>query len=213
LQSVPTRRQPLPRRPAFLYVSDLTSSRFPGFTVTRPRGNSIFAGGKSVRLQSAFRVSCGKWASLSLVVLLSVSTARGQGPAPETAPPLFPGGGLISSVPFTTRGLVPQSLAGIPATARPTFAHEDGINFTWGFYRNFDLTISCARRDESLCHGQRTDRWRNRFGRCHGTREVPLLSARLPTRHHADIHHGRPEDSNRPNKTWQRTGLTPGFST
>ena len=95
-------------------------------------------------LRGVFRIRCGRWASasLSLVLVLSVSTARGQGPAPETAPPLFPGGGLISydSV-FTTRGMTPQSLAGIPATARPTFAHEGDINFTWGFYRNFDLTI------------------------------------------------------------------------
>jgi len=67
---------------------------------------------------------------------------RAQGPAPETAPPLFPGGGLISynSI-FTTRGLMPESSANIPATARPTFAHESDFNFTWGFYRNFDLTI------------------------------------------------------------------------
>jgi hypothetical protein len=73
-------------------------------------------------------------------VLLCVLTARGQGAAPETAPPLFPGGGLVSydSV-FTTRGL--QSSGNIPATARPTFAHEGDFNFTWGFYRNFDLTI------------------------------------------------------------------------
>jgi hypothetical protein len=52
-----------------------------------------------------------------------------------------PGGGLISynSI-FTTRGLVPPS-GNIPATGRPTFAHEVDFNFTWGFYRNFDLTI------------------------------------------------------------------------
>jgi hypothetical protein len=31
--------------------------------------------------------------------------------------------------------------ANIPTTARPTFAHEGDFNFTWGFYRNFDLTI------------------------------------------------------------------------
>jgi hypothetical protein len=74
-------------------------------------------------------------------LLLCASTTRAQGAAPETAPPLFPGGGLISynSI-FTTRGLVPQS-GNIPVTARPTFAHESDFNFTWGFYRNFDLTI------------------------------------------------------------------------
>jgi len=95
-----------------------------------------------VRLPRAFRDGRGKWASLSLIVLLCVSTMRAQGPAPETAPPLFPGGGLISynSI-FTTRGLMPESSANIPATARPTFAHESDFNFTWGFYRNFDLTI------------------------------------------------------------------------
>jgi len=85
-----------------------------------------------------------RYVCVRLVPLLSVafvSTARGQGPAPETAPPLFPGGGLISynSI-FTTRTVLPQS-SSISATARPTFAHEGDFNFTWGFYRNFDLTI------------------------------------------------------------------------
>ena len=72
-----------------------------------------------------------------LVFLCSVSAVRAQGPAPETAPPLFPGGGLISynSI-FTTRGPMPQS-----ATSRPTFSHEGDINFTWGFYKDFDLTL------------------------------------------------------------------------
>jgi hypothetical protein len=106
----------------------------------------IFAGGESVRLQGAFRDGCGKWASLSFVVLICVSTTRAQGPAPETAPPLFPGGGLVSynSI-FTTRGLMPESSGSIPVTARPTFAHEGDFNFTWGFYRNFDLTILVPR--------------------------------------------------------------------
>jgi hypothetical protein len=101
----------------------------------------IFAGGKAVRLPRVFRDGCGKWASLAFVVLLCASTTSAQGAAPETAPPLFPGGGLISynSI-FTTRGLVPQS-GNIPVTARPTFAREGDFNFTWGFYRNFDLTI------------------------------------------------------------------------
>jgi len=78
---------------------------------------------------------------LLLVVLLSVA-AHGQGPAPETAPPLFPSGGLVAynSI-FTTHGGMSGS-SGIPATARPTFSHEGEINFTWGFYRDFDLTIA-----------------------------------------------------------------------
>ena len=64
-----------------------------------------------------------------------------QGPAPETAPPLFPGGGLISynSI-FTTRGTMPLS-NGLSATSRPTFSHEGDFNFTWGFHPDFDLTV------------------------------------------------------------------------
>jgi hypothetical protein len=83
---------------------------------------------------------CRAW--LFLVLLCGVSAARAQGPAPETAPPLFPGGGLISynSI-FTTRGGTPRPAGDIPATARPTFTHEGDINFTWGFYKNFDLTL------------------------------------------------------------------------
>jgi len=77
-----------------------------------------------------------------VLVVLCSSGARGQGPAPETAPPLFPGGGLLSynSI-FTTRGPMPGTSAGIPATARPTFSHEGDFNFTWGFYHDFDLTV------------------------------------------------------------------------
>lgn len=79
---------------------------------------------------------------LLLVLLCSVSVAGAQGPAPETAPPLFPGGGLISynSI-FTTRGSIPQSAGIVPATARPTFSHEGDVNFTWGFHKDFDLTL------------------------------------------------------------------------
>lgn len=73
-----------------------------------------------MRLRRLFRDGCGKCASLSFVVLLCVSVTRAQGPAPETAPPLFPGGGLISyNSTFTTRGLTPES-TNIFATARPT---------------------------------------------------------------------------------------------
>jgi len=82
----------------------------------------------------------GLGAGLLLSCLAFVSSLKGQGPAPETAPPLFPGGGLVSynSV-FATRGLTPGS--DIAATARPSFSHEGKFNFTWGFYRNFDLTV------------------------------------------------------------------------
>jgi hypothetical protein len=87
-------------------------------------------------------IGYGSGLSLALVFLFCVSTARAQGPAPETAPPLFPGGGLISynSI-FTTRGLMPGISGDVPATARPTFSHEADFNFTWGFYHDFDLTV------------------------------------------------------------------------
>jgi hypothetical protein len=102
----------------------------------------------SVLLEEAFVRTrhhfIGRFATvgLSLVSLLGASAVRAQGPAPETAPPLFPGGGLVSynSV-FTTRGPMPGIPGAIPVTARPTFSHEGDFNFTWGFYRNFDLTV------------------------------------------------------------------------
>lgn len=82
---------------------------------------------------------------LVLALILSsffAPAASAQGPAPETAPPLFPGGGLISynSI-FTTRGLISDPSGNIPLTARPTFSHEGDFNFTWGFRRDFDLTV------------------------------------------------------------------------
>lgn len=72
--------------------------------------------------------------------LLLCAPAFGQGPAPETAPPLFPGGALVSynSI-FSTRGM-PET-ASVPVTARPTFSDEGDFNFTWGFHPNLDVTV------------------------------------------------------------------------
>ena len=95
-----------------------------------------------MRVSAQFSV--GRWIRvyLLLVLLFCTSAARGQGPAPETAPPLFPSGGLVSynSI-FTTRSLMPGTTGSFPATAFPTFAHVADLNFTWGFYRDFDLTV------------------------------------------------------------------------
>ena len=79
---------------------------------------------------------------LAIFLLLFASPSRAQGPAPETAPPLFPGGALISynSI-FTTRGLISNPSETISPTARPTFSHEGDFNFTWGFHPNFDFTV------------------------------------------------------------------------
>lgn len=92
------------------------------------------------RCWTFFRLGVG--AVLLLGAPCLAPSLRGQGPAPETAPPLFPGGGLISynSI-FATRSPAPGMFGGIPATARPTFSHEGDFNFTWGFYRDFDLTV------------------------------------------------------------------------
>jgi hypothetical protein len=95
-----------------------------------------------VKFRSFFRIFCGRSALVSFASLLCIPSARGQGAAPETAPPLFPGGQLVSySSSFTTRGLTPEASPSVPSTARPTFAYEGDFNFTWGFYRDFDLTI------------------------------------------------------------------------
>ncbi len=73
-----------------------------------------------------------------LFVVVLASPLFAQGPAPETAPPLFPGGGFFSynSV-ITTRG----TNSALSPIASPTFSHEGDFNFTWGFYRDFDVTI------------------------------------------------------------------------
>ena len=84
-----------------------------------------------------FRIAC----LLLPMLALSPALARAQGPSPETAAPLFPGGALISynSI-FNTREAFPR----LPKHLRhgkPTFSHEGDFNFTWGFFRDFDLTV------------------------------------------------------------------------
>jgi hypothetical protein len=82
------------------------------------------------------------FASLLFGTSCQVAVTRAQGPAPESAPPLFPGGALVSySSTFLTRGPMAGSAGGIPPTARPTFSHDGDFNFTWGFYPNFDVTV------------------------------------------------------------------------
>jgi hypothetical protein len=80
---------------------------------------------------------------LALLMSLTAAGAVAQGPAPETAPPLFPGGGLVSyGSAFATRGAFPGLIPGaIPATSRPTLSHEADFNFTWGFHADIDVTV------------------------------------------------------------------------
>jgi len=95
-----------------------------------------------VRTRNPYCIGPFARVALSLLSLLCASEVKAQGPAPETAPPLFPGGGLVSyNSFFTTRSLMPAGSGGIPVTAFPTFSHEADFNFTWGFYRDFDLTV------------------------------------------------------------------------
>ncbi len=69
--------------------------------------------------------------------------ARAQGPSPETAPPIFPGGALISyGSTFATREPVAALGGIIPVTARPTFSYDGDFDFTWGFFSNFDLEVT-----------------------------------------------------------------------
>jgi hypothetical protein len=93
-------------------------------------------------LRKQFGLGLVPLAALPVLFAVLISPARAQGPAPETAPTLFPGGALISyNSAFTTRGPIPDEARNIPPTARPTFSHDGIFNFTWGFYRNFDVSL------------------------------------------------------------------------
>jgi hypothetical protein len=94
--------------------------------------------GKFMRLRNIKAHTRPAWLFAVMLLCWSLS-GRTQGPAPETAPPLFPGGGLVSyNSSFVTRGLTPQlSLL----TARPTFSHKGDFNFTWGFHPDLDLAV------------------------------------------------------------------------
>ena len=86
-------------------------------------------------------------------LLCSASAARAQGPAPETAPPLFPGGRLISynSI-FTTRGVMPS-----PRTAfrrgTANVLPRRRFQFHLGLSSNFDLTVIAHRHQPFIRAG------------------------------------------------------------
>jgi hypothetical protein len=95
-----------------------------------------------MRIQKPVALRCFFLVFLLFGTSYQVPVTKAQGPAPESAPPLFPGGALLSySSTFLTRGPTSGSAGGIPATARPTFSHEGDFNFTWGFRPNFDVTV------------------------------------------------------------------------
>lgn len=69
--------------------------------------------------------------------------ARAQGPSPESAAPLFPGGALVSyGSTFITRAPLTSAGGIIPVTARPAFSYHGDFDYTWGFLPNFDLELT-----------------------------------------------------------------------
>jgi len=74
--------------------------------------------------------------------IVLVCTVEAQGPAPETAPPIFPKGALFSyASDFYSRDL-PAGSDQLSRTSHPTFSHHGNFVFAWGFYPNFDLRVS-----------------------------------------------------------------------
>jgi hypothetical protein len=76
-----------------------------------------------------------------LLAFVWLSTAQAQGPAPETAPPLFPKGALFSYSSDLLMRDLPTDSHQLSPTRQPTFTHHGNFVFTWGFYPNFDLTV------------------------------------------------------------------------
>jgi len=90
-------------------------------------------------LQNAARLRCRGLLGAALAVL-SALAAWAQGPAPENGNTLFPGGAFLAYESGLTARRAP--VTGTPAAAlRPTLAHEGKFTFTWGFRRDFDLTV------------------------------------------------------------------------
>ena len=89
-----------------------------------------------------FRILLLSGPVLLLMATILLCTAEAQSPAPETAPPLFPKGALFSySSNFYSRDL-PAAGDQLSTTSQPTFSHHGNFVFIWGFYPNFDLTVS-----------------------------------------------------------------------
>jgi hypothetical protein len=81
------------------------------------------------------------WAAAAFA-LLAATQLPAQGPAPESAPPLFPGGGLVSfDSLFTNRPSSSTASGTIPPSARPTFSYQGDFFFVWGFHPNFDFAL------------------------------------------------------------------------
>jgi hypothetical protein len=82
--------------------------------------------------------ACGAVICCALVLCLAAKPANAQGPSPETASTLFPGGAYVAyeSI-FLTRKA--PAAATPAASLRATFEHDARLFFTWGFRRDFEL--------------------------------------------------------------------------
>ena len=78
-------------------------------------------------------------ALFAVLLMVCPPRAGAQGASPESAASLFPGGALVSYNSVFTTGSV--WTGNMPSTARPTVSHEGLFNFTWGFHRDFALTV------------------------------------------------------------------------
>src|SRR5215813_4748759 len=74
---------------------------------------------------------------LVFVIFALRLSASGQGPSPESAAPIFPGGGLLSFAAVrSTRAVTTTS----PQISQPTLIRDLPVTFAWGMRRDFQLS-------------------------------------------------------------------------
>lgn len=102
-----------------------------------------------VRPVNPFSLSAGR-ALLSACLALMAPRAWAQGPTPETANTIFPGGGLVSyGADFISRRS-PAGVISIPPTIRPTFEVGQPVVFDWGIRRDIELMAATSVRTDRL---------------------------------------------------------------
>jgi hypothetical protein len=78
--------------------------------------------------------------ALGGILGMLTSAASAQGPAPETGPTLFPGGGVVSyGADFFSRKAPASGTGAIPLTIRPTLEVSQPLVFGWGVRRDIEL--------------------------------------------------------------------------
>jgi hypothetical protein len=80
--------------------------------------------------------------ALGFCVMGAAAAAFAQGPTPETGATLFPGGAYLSyGSYFVSRKPNNPGAVALGPTARPTLEHRGQFVFSWGFRRDFQLTV------------------------------------------------------------------------